>query len=73
MKISVIVPAFNEEKLIAATLESIRAATAAFTAIVEGYRVTAVGEVPPQTVKAIAEALRPLPEPTAALDRMSRP
>jgi len=48
-------------------------AAAAFTAIVEGYRVTAVGEVPPQTVKAIAEALRPLPEPTAALDRMSRP
>ena len=33
MKISVIVPAFNEEKLIAATLESIRTAMAAFTAI----------------------------------------
>lgn len=31
MKISVIVPAFNEEKLIAATLASIRAATAGFT------------------------------------------
>ena len=31
MKISVIVPAFNEEKLIAATLASIRGATGAFT------------------------------------------
>ena len=31
MKISVIVPAFNEEKLITSTLESIRAAGAAFT------------------------------------------
>ncbi len=33
MKISVIVPAFNEAKLIAATLRSIRAATAAFAAL----------------------------------------
>ncbi len=32
MKISVIVPAFNEEKLIASTLESIRTAADAFTA-----------------------------------------
>ena len=32
MKISVIVPAFNEEKLIVGTLDSIRAAAAAFTA-----------------------------------------
>jgi sigma-E factor negative regulatory protein RseB len=34
-------------------------ASAAFTATVAGYRVTAVGEVPPATVKAIAESLRP--------------
>lgn len=34
-------------------------AAAAFTAHVDGYRVTAVGEVPPATAKAIAEALRP--------------
>src|SRR2546425_7340248 len=33
MKISVIVPAFNEAKLIAATLRSIRPATAAFAAL----------------------------------------
>lgn len=34
-------------------------ASAAFTVRVEGYRVTAVGEVPPATVKAIAESLVP--------------
>lgn len=34
-------------------------ASAAFTAQVEGHRVTAVGEVPPATVKAIAESVRP--------------
>ncbi|MGC4027626.1 MAG: MucB/RseB C-terminal domain-containing protein [Steroidobacteraceae bacterium] len=34
-------------------------ASAAFTARVDGYRVTAVGEVPPATVKAIAESLQP--------------
>src|SRR5260370_23846726 len=33
MKISVIVPAFNEAKLITATLRSIRAATAAFASL----------------------------------------
>lgn len=33
MKISVVVPAFNEEKLLPATLESIREAAAAFTAL----------------------------------------
>ncbi len=37
-------------------------AAAAFTALTEGYRVTAVGEVPPATVKAIAESLRPIQE-----------
>jgi sigma-E factor negative regulatory protein RseB len=36
-------------------------ASAAYTARVEGYRVTAVGEVPPATVKAIARSLRPQP------------
>jgi sigma-E factor negative regulatory protein RseB len=35
-------------------------AAAAFTALTDGHRVTAVGEVPPATVKAIAEALRPM-------------
>jgi sigma-E factor negative regulatory protein RseB len=34
-------------------------ASAAFTSLVDGYRVTAVGEVPPATVKAIAESLKP--------------
>ncbi len=34
-------------------------AASAYTAHIDGYRVTAVGEVPPATVKAIAEALRP--------------
>ena len=42
-------------------------AAAAFTAIIEGFRVTAVGEVPPQTVKSIAESLRPVPESAAPL------
>lgn len=37
----------------------------AYTAHIEGYRVTAVGEVPPATVKAIAEALRPDTDGTA--------
>ena len=48
-------------------------AAAAFTAIIEGFRVTAVGEVPPQTVKLIAESLRPVPESAAPLDRVQRP
>jgi len=34
-------------------------AASAFTVMVDGHRVTAVGEVPPMTVKAIAESLRP--------------
>jgi sigma-E factor negative regulatory protein RseB len=34
-------------------------AASAFTVMVDGHRVTAVGEVPPATVKAIAESLRP--------------
>ena len=33
-------------------------ASAAFTARTEGFRITAVGEVPPLTVKAIAESIR---------------
>jgi sigma-E factor negative regulatory protein RseB len=33
--------------------------SAAYTARVDGHRVTAVGEVPPATVKAIAESIRP--------------
>ncbi|MEY4761045.1 MAG: hypothetical protein RLZZ200_901 [Pseudomonadota bacterium] len=48
-------------------------AAAAFTAVIEGYRVTAVGEVPPQTVKAIAEAMRPVPESAPPLERLQRP
>jgi sigma-E factor negative regulatory protein RseB len=34
-------------------------ASAAYTARLQGHRVTAVGEVPPATVKAIAESVRP--------------
>ncbi|MFM1885124.1 MAG: hypothetical protein RL026_281 [Pseudomonadota bacterium] len=41
-------------------------AAAAYTAQIEGYRVTAVGEVPPATVKAIAETLRPVPGTSGA-------
>lgn len=40
-------------------------AAAAYTAHIEGYRVTAVGEVPPLTVRLIAESLRPLRDPAA--------
>jgi sigma-E factor negative regulatory protein RseB len=36
-------------------------AASAFTVMIDGHRVTAVGEVPPITVKSIAEALRPGP------------
>jgi hypothetical protein len=43
-------------------------AAAAFTTIFEGFRVTAVGEVPPQTVKVIAESLRPVQDVTQAGD-----
>lgn len=39
---------------------------AAYTAHIEGYRVTAVGEVPPLTVRLIAESLRPQPAAAAA-------
>jgi sigma-E factor negative regulatory protein RseB len=41
-------------------------AASAFTVMVDGHRVTAVGEVPPVTVKAIAESLRPGAPPPAA-------
>jgi sigma-E factor negative regulatory protein RseB len=34
-------------------------AASAFTVMIDGHRVTAVGEVPPATVKAIAQSLRP--------------
>lgn len=34
-------------------------AASAFTVMIDGHRVTAVGEVPPATVKAIAESLQP--------------
>jgi len=40
-------------------------AASAFTVMVSGHRVTAVGEVPPVTVKAIAESLRPGAVPAA--------
>jgi sigma-E factor negative regulatory protein RseB len=49
-------------------------AASAFTAITEGYRVTAVGEVPPQTVRSIAESLRPVQEVAAGVDSpLARP
>jgi sigma-E factor negative regulatory protein RseB len=35
-------------------------AASAFTVMIDGHRVTAVGEVPPVTAKGIAEALRPV-------------
>jgi sigma-E factor negative regulatory protein RseB len=38
-------------------------AASAYTVVVEGHRVTAVGEVPPATVKAIAESVRTGPKP----------
>ena len=38
-------------------------AASAFTTVFEGFRLIAVGEVPPATVKAIAESLRPVAEP----------
>jgi len=40
-------------------------AASAYTVVIEGHRVTAVGEVPPVTVKAIAETLRPGAGPSA--------
>ena len=48
-------------------------AAAAYTALTEGHRVTAVGEVPPITVKAIAESLRPVAAPTNQLDSAAEP
>ncbi len=48
-------------------------AAAAFTALIEGHRVTAVGEVPPITVKAIAESLRPVAVTTNQLDSTAEP
>lgn len=42
-------------------------AAAAYTAIIDGYRVIAVGEVPPATVKSIAESLRPLADASSPL------
>jgi negative regulator of sigma E activity len=46
----------------------------AFTTVVEGHQVTAVGEVPPRTLKFIATSIRPAgmaPEarPAAAANR----
>ena len=40
-------------------------AASAYTVLMDGHRVTAVGEVPPVTVKAIAETLRPGSSPSA--------
>lgn len=48
-------------------------AAAAYTALIEGHRITAVGEVPPITVKAIAESLRPVAESTNQLESAAEP
>jgi hypothetical protein len=41
--------------------------SSAYSTVVQGYRVTAVGEVPPDTVRAIAQAIRAAaPEPSMA-------
>ena len=41
--------------------------SSAYSTVVQGYRVTAVGEVPPDTVRAIAQSIRaPAPEPSIA-------
>jgi len=41
--------------------------SSAYSTVVQGYRVTAVGEVPPDTVRAIAQSIRaPAPEPSMA-------
>lgn len=40
-------------------------AASAYTVVMDGHRVTAIGEVPPVTVKAIAETLRPGASPSA--------
>ena len=39
--------------------------TSAFSTVIEGHKVTAVGEVPPETVRAIANSVKsaPLPAP----------
>jgi len=41
-------------------------ASSAFSTVVQGYRVTAVGEVPPETVRVIAQAIRNAGPPAAA-------
>lgn len=48
-------------------------AASAFTALIEGHRVTAVGEVPPVTVKAIVESLHPVAAPTNQLSATPDP
>src|ERR1700733_7355798 len=41
--------------------------SSAYSTVVQGYRVTAVGEVPPDTVRAIAQSIRPAaPSPSMA-------
>jgi sigma-E factor negative regulatory protein RseB len=41
--------------------------SSAYSTVVQGFRVTAVGEVPPDTVRAIAQSIRaPAPEPSMA-------
>jgi sigma-E factor negative regulatory protein RseB len=44
-------------------------ASSAYSTVVQGYRVTAVGEVPPETVRLIAQAIRNAAPPAAALGR----
>lgn len=62
----------NQTKDDAATLGS----SSAYSTVVQGYRVTAVGEVPPDTVRAIAQSIRsagPTPSLAESLSEMSIP
>lgn len=51
--------------------------TSAFSTFVEGHKVTAVGEVPPETVEFIANSVKPasgqLPSPTTPVPSLSSP
>jgi sigma-E factor negative regulatory protein RseB len=47
--------------------------TSAFSTVIEGHKVTAVGEVPPETVKAIANSVKSGPMPRGTLSLQGPP
>jgi sigma-E factor negative regulatory protein RseB len=47
--------------------------TSAFSTVIEGHKVTAVGEVPPETVRAIANSVKSAPLPRGALSLQGPP